>query len=93
MGCQSCIYLIEDNKKEGKVDGAVYYCSKLKKYVNGATDECDKYKKCYGRTSYIKNQIYNDGKRYYNDETPVSFYAIALVFICITGFILKLLNI
>jgi len=35
MGCSRCKYLKEKDKKEGKQLGCLYYCSKMKKYVNG----------------------------------------------------------
>ena len=42
MGCNSCSYLKKDNKKNG-VTGSCYFCTKIKKYVNGAYSNCDNY--------------------------------------------------
>ena len=34
MGCYNCKYLKMEDKKDGKTNGSVYYCTKLKKKIN-----------------------------------------------------------
>lgn len=92
MGCCSCKYLNENCKKEGKVSGCLYYCSKIKAYVNGASDSCDDYCFEYGRKVYTRDEIYNDGKTYYNDTTPVGFYLVILIILIILGLFLGVFN-
>lgn len=49
MKCCGCKYLKEDKKKEGTVSGTKYYCSKVKNYVYGSDNICDKFEKSYSR--------------------------------------------
>lgn len=86
MGCYNCKFLKASDKKDGAVTGSVYLCTKIKKYVNGASDGCDKYYKDYTRKTYEGDEIYNNGKYYYNDSTPVStclFIAVVLLILAI----------
>lgn len=57
LGCCSCKYLNENKKMEGRVNGSLYYCSKLKTYVNGASGSCDNYCIDHGR-KYIHEMKY-----------------------------------
>ena len=87
MGCYNCAYLNVNNKKEGNTNGCLYYCTKIKKYVNGAYDSCEAYSDDYSRKTYENNEIYNNGKHYYNgSDTPLSikvFLIIVLIIIAI----------
>ncbi len=92
MGCCSCKYLNENCKKEGKVSGSLYYCSKMKTFVSGASSSCDSYCFEYGRKVYVRDEIYNDGKNYYNDATSPSFYLVVLIILIILGLFLGVFN-
>lgn len=89
MGCYKCKYLKKDNKKAGVINGCLYYCTKIEKYVNGAAEGCDKYYKDYGRKTYEKDEIYNNGKKYYNDSIPVSTYLIIAFVLTIIAIIVN----
>ena len=92
MGCCSCKYLNENCKMEGKVSGSLYYCSKLKPSVNGASGRCANYCIDHGRKVYTRDEIYDDGKKYYNDTTPVGFYLVVLIILIILGLFLGVFN-
>lgn len=92
LGCCSCKYLNENKKIEGRVNGSLYYCSKLKTYVNGASGSCDNYFIDHGRKIYTRDEIYDDGKKYYNDTTPVGFYLVVLIILIILGLFLGVFN-
>lgn len=77
---------------EGRVNGSLYYCSKLKTYVNGASGSCDNYCIDHGRKIYTRDEIYDDGKKYYNDTTPVGFYLVVLIILIILGLFLGVFN-
>lgn len=89
MGCYSCKYLKYEDKKDGAVNGSVYYCTKIKRYVNGASEGCESYYKDYARKTYEKNEIYNNGRNYYNDSTPTSTYLVILIILLIISFIVN----
>lgn len=90
MTCSSCKYLKEDKKYEGSVSGCKYYCEKYKTYFDGSNNSCEEYDKHYGRSSYTCDKIYEDGKDFYDDDRPISFYIVILVLILVLGFILKI---
>lgn len=79
MGCCHCRYLYENDKKEGICSGAIYYCSKQKKYVNGIQDSCSEYSKDYSKTIGLSNEIYEEGRKYCNDDRSPMFYLVILV--------------
>lgn len=79
MGCNSCVFLQENKAIDGKLCGSIYYCSKCKKYVNGSNNACDNYSYDYSKNTYIKNKIYEEGRKYSNDDTPNSIYLIYIV--------------
>ena len=87
MCCYACKYLCENDKKEGKCCGALYYCSKLKKYINSASKGCDNYFKDFSRGSFTRDEIYNNGKKYYDDDKDPGVYLVILFFIIIVGII------
>lgn len=92
MGCNSCKYLKYSDKKDGLVDGSIYYCTKIKKYVNGADDGCDSYHKDYGRKVYEKNEIYNNGRKYYNDNSSNLVYLFILISLIIIALCINLFS-
>jgi len=89
-GCCSCTHLKEKNKKDGKVSGCVYFCAVKKKYVNGKDDRCEAYKRDPIRKTHISNEIYHNGRQYYNDKTAPGTYLMALVIIIIIGLIITI---
>lgn len=78
MSCSSCKYLKENNKKEGCVSGACYFCSKNNCYVNGANNKCSHFQKSY-RSNYICDKIFEDGEIYYDNGKGNGFYLIILI--------------
>ena len=90
MNCYNCCHLKFDNKKGGKINGALYYCPKIKKYVYGNNEACEKYQYDNLRKTYIKDKIYLDGKNYCDDNTSLFSYVIILILILVIGFGIKL---
>lgn len=88
MGCYDWENLKYKDKKEGKVNGAVYFCKKRKTYVRGSDGGCDKHKRDILRKSSEKNEIYNNGKHYYNSEASI----VSVVLLLIALIILKILG-
>ena len=91
MACSSCSNLDESKKKKGAVSGAKYYCKKLKTYVGGDF-ECEKYEKSYMRKNFTCDDIYNEGRQFYDDDKPTSHYVIILIVILLFGLLAKLLG-
>ncbi len=90
MGCYNCKYLNKDDKKEGKINGCMYYCTKMKKYVNGASNNCSEYSKDYSRQSYENNEIYNNGRHYFDgSDTPLSVQIVLIIILIIIAIITK----
>ena len=85
MECYNCEHLNKDDKKEGKINGCMYYCTKMKKYVNGSCDYCEAWSKDYKRFDYENNEIYNNGRHYYdgNDISIKIIFVIILIIIAI----------
>lgn len=92
MGCNSCKYLQEMNKKEGKTSGAVYYCAKLKKYVSGASDGCDSYYKDYSRKACVRDEIFHDGEHFSDNSMSIESGIILIIILIILGMIMKVFN-
>ena len=88
MSCSSCAYLDASKNKNGGYTGCIYYCKKIKQFVNGSNSSCNNYKSSY-RTNYECNKIYNDGESYSDDTTPISFYLVILIGLVILGLILN----
>ena len=40
----------------------------------------------------MNDEIYDDGKKYYNDTTPVGFYLVVLITLIILGLFLGVFN-
>ena len=90
MGCYNCAYLNANDKKCGKTNGCMYYCTKLKKYVNGASDMCESYSKDYSRKDYENNEIYRNGKHYYNgSDTPLPVKILLIIILIIIAIIVN----
>lgn len=89
MACSSCKNLDESKRVKGAVSGAKYYCKKKKACVYGDR-ECEAYEKSYIRKNSKCDDIYNDGREYYDDDRPVSQHIAVLVFIIVFGTILKI---
>ena len=88
MSCSSCAYLDESKKKNGGSTGCIYYCKKNKCFVNGCNNSCNEYKSSF-RKSYDCNRIYDEGKSYCDDTTPISFYLVLLIGLVILGLIMN----
>ena len=88
MACYNCAYLNTLDKKEGNINGCLYYCSKCKKYVNGTDNGCENYSKDYSRKNYENNEIYNNGRHYHNgSDKPLSVYIILIIILIIMAII------
>lgn len=88
MSCSSCKYIKYNDKKEGIVSGACYYCSKVNNYVNGSNNKCESFEKSY-RNSYECNKMFEDGESYYNDDTSIELYLILLFIMIIFAIIVN----
>ena len=89
--CYNCDNLDPKKKSAGKLDGSLYYCKKLKTYVNAYRDGCEKWEKS-DRKSYENDEFYEQGKKYYNDDKPLGFYLFLLVLVIIFCIILTLMQ-
>ena len=92
MCCYDCCYLKQDNKKEGKVNGAVYYCSKQKKYVSGTSEGCDKHEHDVLKNSSVRDEIYNNGVHYSNNDVSIGGGVTLIVLLLLLKIILTLLG-
>jgi len=86
MGCSSCKYLKENDKKEGKQLGCKYYCTKMKTYVNG-NGCCNEYSEDYGRNVLKRDEIYREGTK------EISTYIFILIILIISGLIFNVFTI
>lgn len=91
MTCSSCKYLDENKKLNGKVSGCKYFCNKNKLFINGQNDACRYYINSF-RSTNTCNDIYNDGKIFYDDTHSVSYYLFILIIICIIFIIARINN-
>lgn len=89
MGCYNCKYLKVNDKKDGAVNGSIYYCTKMKKYVSGASDGCDSYYKDYSRKTYESDEIYRNGIHYSNDTTSNGTYLFLAIILGIIAIIVN----
>ena len=88
--CADCKYLNEKEKKEGKSGGCLYECKKQKqgnkkKMIKANTPACEKFEKDYNRGWYKAQCIYDDGKKFDDTDTSLTwvFVGIALIILCI----------
>ncbi len=89
--CSSCKNLDTKKKVNGAVSGTRYYCKKLKTYVGGDMNACDKFTKCY-RSVDDCNKIYKEGREWDNDKHSASFYFLIGIILLIILFIVFLCN-
>ena len=89
--CSSCKNLDTKKKVDGACSGAKYNCKKLKAYVTGDTDACQKYEKCYRSTDDC-NKIYREGREWDNDKHSASFYFLIGIILLILLIIVFLFN-
>lgn len=61
-GCNSCKHMDLKNTRPGRTSGYLYYCNLNKTYVNAAKDQCDAYEEDHSKTSYERNESYNQSK-------------------------------
>ncbi len=88
MACYNCEYLVKEDKKEGNINGCLYYCTKAKKYVNGADCGCSEYSKDICRDTTTNNEIYNNGRHYCNGSNlPLSVQIIFIIILIIFALI------
>lgn len=92
MCCYDCCHLKQDNKKDGKVNGAVYYCSKQKKYINGMSDGCEKYEHDILKTTSEKDEIYNNSVHYTNDSISIGGGIALIILLLLLKIFLSLLG-
>ena len=91
MACYNCEHLIVNDKKNGVTNGCLYYCSKNKKYINSACDDCEAYSKDYKRETYLNNEIYYNGQHYCNSNSaPLSLQIILIIILIICALIANL---
>lgn len=89
--CSSCKNLDTKKKVDGACSGAKYNCKKLKTYVAGDMDACEKYEKCY-RSNDDCNKIYREGREWDNDSHTAGFYLIIAIILFIITLIVYLFN-
>lgn len=91
--CCSCDFLDVKKEKKGKVSGSKFLCKKKTKekkkdtYVNPTDVACEKHDKTWNRNVFQNQDIYNKGKHYDDNDTPISSYVIVLVLLIIFGLI------
>lgn len=90
MGCYNCKYLKIDDRKDGKLNGSLYYCTKIKKYVNGSDEGCDSYYKDYLRKVYEGDEVYNNGVKYSDDNTSTGIYLFLAILLSIIALIVNI---
>ena len=86
--CADCANLDDKKSQDGKVSGKLYYCKKLKQYVNTTMDACEKFDQTYSRKRSKVDEIYDDGKKFDNDNTPLGFLIVVFIILVILGLIL-----
>lgn len=91
MSCCSCDFLDEKKKTDGKVSGARYFCKKNKCYVGGNDDTCANYKSSF-RSNSKCDEIFEDGKNFYDDDTSIMQHIIVLIIVVIAFIIIKIFN-
>lgn len=85
--CCSCGNLDPKKNKPGKANGNLYFCKKMKTFVNPTSIDCGKFEKAYKRKNYEIDELYKEGKLYNNDDTPISIYIIILIVLIIIAIV------
>ena len=89
--CSSCKNLDTKKKVNGACSGVKYNCKKIKKYVAGDMDSCDKYASCY-RSVDDCNKIYREGRDWDDDKHSAGFYFFLGLILLIITIIMFLFN-
>lgn len=92
MCCYDCRNLKHGDKKDGKVNGALYYCSKKKKYINGMSDGCEKYEYDILKTTSERDEIYYNSIHYSNDDISIGGGITIIVVLLLLKLFLTLLG-
>ena len=90
--CCSCKNLDEKKSAKGAVSGCKYYCKKLKTYVSGDDDSCPKFEKSITRSTDKCNDIFKEGKDFYNDTHSVGYYGVILLILVIIMILILIFN-
>ena len=92
MACYNCSHLDMKAKKEGKTNGALYYCDVKKNYGSGSDEGCEAHSKDYKRTSYENDEIYNNGRHFSDSNIPLSIYIIIALLLGVVALIASFLT-
>lgn len=77
--CSNCKYLDLKDKKEGAVEGAIYYCKLKKEYVYATDKACIKLEKDEKRDKDTISKIIDESKKF--DDIPISPEALFIIII------------
>ena len=75
--CSNCKYLDLNDKKEGVVGGAIYYCKLKKQYVYATDKPCAGIEKDNKRDKDTINKIIDESEKF--DDIPLSPTAIFII--------------
>lgn len=87
MNCVNCKYLDINNKKEGKVNGCLYYCKLRQEYVYGCDGTCEKFEN-ERRDSKVIEKIYQEGKEYDDINASPEALLIIIIILVIMGMVM-----
>ena len=82
-----CKYLDVNNKKEGKVNGCLYYCKLRQEYVYGCDGTCEKFEN-ERRDSKVIEKIYKEGKEYDDINASPEVLLIIIIILVIMGMVM-----
>ena len=91
--CSECSNLDTKKAIEGKVSGCMYYCKKLKTYVNPSECCCEQFKKTYERSREEQEMIYKEGKNWDDINVSVEFLMVVFVVMLVLGLFMGVFNI
>ena len=72
--------------------GTKYYCEKIKEYVDGSNYCCGSYDKSYSRSNYTCDMICEEGRKFSDDDRPISYHIAILILIILFGLLATFLN-
>ncbi len=72
--CAGCKHLKINDKKDGIVSGALFYCDLKKEYISACDEKCENYNKDDYRTQEEKEKIIKISKDYDNDPLSAEAY-------------------
>lgn len=96
--CADCDFLDTKKEKKGKVSGSMFLCKKQTKakkkdvYVNPRDNRCDNFEVTWKRNTFDRQRIYDKGKYWNDNDTPISTYLIILILLIVAGLILGVFN-